>query len=84
MVGRPFHRSGSGRYVILEVREWSGGPPEGPGVVGKPFRRFVSGRYVIPAVWEWSGGPPKVLGLVGRPSRSSGSCCDALLEVRDW
>ena len=75
MVGRPFRRSGSGRYVIPEVREWSegpsevqewsGGPPEGPGVDGKPFRRSVSGRYIILNVRERSGDPCGGPGGVG-------------------
>ena len=35
--------SGSGRKDLLDVREWSGGPPGCPGVVGRPFRMSRSG-----------------------------------------
>ena len=28
----------SGREALPDVLEWSGVPPEGPGVVGRPFR----------------------------------------------
>ena len=89
MVGRPSLRSGSGRETFLEVREWSGGPPEGLGVFVRPSRRSGSGR-------EWSGGLLEVREwsealkevrewseVVGRPSRRSGSDRKALPEVRE-
>ena len=59
-MGRPSLRSGSGREAFLEVREWSGGPPEGLGVVGsgpEASRRSGSGRETLPEVRDWSGGP---------------------------
>ena len=34
VVGRTTWRDGSGWEALLEVREWLGGPPGGPGVVG--------------------------------------------------
>ena len=81
MVGRPFWRTGRGRYVIPEVREWSGGPFVGQGVVGRQFRRSVSSRYVIskewrgrdthPEVQEGSGDPPGGTRGIGRPTRRS-------------
>ena len=36
--------SRSGREVISDVQEWSGGPPKCPGVVGRNFRLSGSGR----------------------------------------
>ena len=71
--------TGSGRETLPDVREslpdvqeWSGGPPECPGVVGMPTRMTGSGRQtlldvrevhrnvweVLLNVWEWSGVPP--------------------------
>ena len=42
-----------------------------------------SGREVLPDVQEWSGGPPGCLGMVRRPSEMSGSCRDAVTDVRE-
>ena len=36
------------RGVHPEVREWSGGPPLGPGVVGRPTHRFGRCREAHP------------------------------------
>ena len=58
---------------LPDVWEWSGGPPECPGVVGKPSRRSESGREALTDVWEWSRVFPECPGVVGRPSRMSGS-----------
>ena len=51
--------SGSDWESILDVREWSGGPPECPGVGGKPSRMFGrpfwmsgSGRVALLDVWQ--------------------------------
>ena len=48
----PFQMSGSGRKAHPKVREWSGGPPKGPGVVGRPFRRSKSGQEALLEVQE--------------------------------
>ena len=48
----PFHSCGSGREAIPEVREWSGGPFGGSGVVGKLSRRSMSGLYALPEVQQ--------------------------------
>ena len=58
----PFRMSGSGRETLPDVpegweslpdvREWSGGPPECPGVVGSSSRLFESGRETLPNVWD--------------------------------
>ena len=65
--------TGSGREAILDVREWSGGPPGGPEEVGRPSRMFGCGWEAFPVVQEWLGGPP------GCP----GSGQDALPDVRE-
>ena len=44
--------SGSGREVLLEVRQWLGVPPGSPGVVGRSSRKSGSGREVLPEVRE--------------------------------
>ena len=54
--------SGSGREALSEVREWSGGPLGGPGVVGRlsrmlgvvgrPYRMSESGREALSDVQE--------------------------------
>ena len=43
----------SGWEILPVVREWSGGPPECPGVVGWPSRMSGSGRKTLPTVREW-------------------------------
>ena len=72
-----------GREAFADVREWSGGPPECPGVVGRPSRMFGSGREAHPDVWEWSGHPSGCLGVVVRPYQMSGSGQDSLPHVRE-
>ena len=64
----------SGREALSDVREWTGGPPESPGVVGsfyrkseKPSRMSGSGRVAFPDVREWSGGSSKCPAVVGGP-----------------
>ena len=52
--GRPFQMSGSCRVVLLDVREWSGGHHECPGVGGRLSRMSGSG-----------GMPPGCPGVVG-------------------
>ena len=83
--------SGSGRNSLLDVREWTGGPLECPGVVGRPSQMSGNDRDALPGC----------LAVVGRPSRKSGrqsqlsgngerpfrmfeSDRDAPLDVREW
>ena len=42
--------SGSGREVLPEVQEWSGGPPGSSGMVGRTSRMSRSGQDVLPEV----------------------------------
>ena len=65
--------SGSGRVGLPDVRRWSEGPRECPGVVGRALGMFGSCREALEDVLEWPGGPPGSPGVVGRPSRMSGS-----------
>ena len=71
VVGRPSRRSESGREALPEVREFSGGPPGGPGLVG-------SGREVLKKLLEWSRGRPGGPVVVGMPSQWSGNGREAL------
>ena len=57
MIRRPSWRFRSGQEALPKVREWSGGPPGGLGVVGRPFWRSVGGRKALREVQEWLGGP---------------------------
>ena len=76
--------SGSGQKAFPKGCEWSGGNPEGPGVVRisswraggseKPTQRAGSGQEALPKSWEWSAGPPEGPGVVGRPSWRAWSC----------
>ena len=80
MVESPTLRSGSGRVAIPEVREWSGHPNGGLGVVG-------SGRETLTEVREWTGvvgRPPESLGVVRWHSRRFGIGWETLPEVREW
>ena len=52
--------SRSGREVIPDVREWSGGPARCPGVVGGPTRMSGSGREARPDVQEGGKAFPDV------------------------
>ena len=65
--------SGSGRLALLNVREWSRGPPGCMAVVGKPSQMSRSGQESFPDVKQWSGGPAGCAGVGGRPSSMSGS-----------
>ena len=40
------------RNALADVREWSVGSLECPGVVGRPSRMSGSGRKALPNVWE--------------------------------
>ena len=62
--------SGSGREVLPDIREWSGGPPGCPGLLGSSYRfRYDSTEFP---------------GVVGRPSRMSGSGRETLPGVQEW
>ena len=84
----PSRRSSSVRETLKEVRDWSGGPSGGPGLVKRPswrsewpIRTSGNGREALWEVRVWFGGLPGGPGVVGRPSRRSGSSRDALPEV---
>ena len=74
------------------VQECSGGPLGLPRGVGWPSRLSWSGQEALPDVRECSGGHPGCPGVLGRPSRlslrgerpfrMSGSCREALLDIR--
>ena len=67
--------------ILMDIQEWSVGPPvclgvvgrlsRCPGVVGRASRMTGSGREALPNNQKWLGGPPGCPGLVGRPSRLS-------------
>ena len=78
-----FRMSESGLDALPEVREWSGDPPECPGVIGRPSRMsgspcrmFGRGRLALSDVREWSEGlpgcPGGVAGSPGVVKRVSG------------
>ena len=46
-----------GLEILGEVRDWSGDPPGGPGLVGGPSRRFGTGRETLQEVRDRSGEP---------------------------
>ena len=50
--------SRSGRESLSDMRMWSVGFPECPGVVGRPSRIIGSSREALPDIREWSGGHP--------------------------
>ena len=62
--------SWGGREAHPDVRKWSEGPPECPGVVGRPYRKSGSGREALP------GGRNALL--------MSGSGREALADVQEW
>ena len=64
--------------AILDVRQYSGGPPGCPGarpgclgVVKRPSQMSGSGLDALPDVREWSRVYPECPGVVGRPSQLS-------------
>ena len=73
--------SGRGPDPVGDVREWSGGPPECPGLVGRPSCMSASGRDALGALRERSGGLLGCPGVVGRPSRMSGTGLEVLPDV---
>ena len=88
MVCRLSRRSESSREAFPEVwaahpevREWSVGYPEDPGVFGRLSRSYGGGREAFPEVRPWSEHPPGGPGVVGRLSRRSGCGRKALQEV---
>ena len=60
--------SRSCRKFLPEVREWSGSPSGGPGVVGRPSQKSGSGREALLEVWELLRAPPGGPEVAGRPS----------------
>ena len=86
--------SGSGRDALLDVREWSGGPPGYPGVVGSPLRMSVCDWEALSDVrewWEallnirvWSKGYSECPEMVRRPTRMSASGRETLPDFREW
>ena len=70
---RPARISWSGREVLADVREWSGGPPGYLGGAGRPTWMSGCFRETLLNVRELSGGNPKCQGVVGRLSRNSGN-----------
>ena len=44
----------SDQGALMDIQEWSKGPPGCPGVVGSLSRMSKSGRETFPDVWEWS------------------------------
>ena len=58
------------RKTLMDIQEWSFGPPECPGVVKRPSRMSERGRVSVPDVREWSGGLPNVR--------------KALLDIQEW
>ena len=54
VVGRPSEICRSGREALLDVREWSGGPPGFTKVVGRASRMSGWSREAHPDVREWS------------------------------
>ena len=73
VVRRLTQMSESGQEVIPHFREWSVGPPGGQAVVGSSSR-----------IREWSGDPHGCQAGLGRPSQMSGSCREALTDVKEW
>ena len=71
--------SGSGLEALPDVREWSGGPPECPGVVGRPFRMSRSGREALPMSRSDQEALPD--GRDALPKSESGP--DTLSDVRE-
>ena len=80
--GREAHPDGW--KALLDIQEWCGGPPEGPGVVGRPNQRAGRGQEALPKSREWSGGPPGGPGVIGRHYQSAKSGLEALSEGREW
>ena len=64
--------SGSGKEVLPDVLEWSGGHPGCPRVVGRPPRMSECSLEALLNVREWLGGPPGCPGVVGKPCWMSG------------
>ena len=57
----------SGLDALPDVREWSQGLLECPGVVRRPSQKFGSGRETVPDVWEWLEALPDVQEWSGVP-----------------
>ena len=48
----------NGQDSLPDVRKWSKGYSDGPGVVRRPYRMSGSGRESLRDVQEWSGDTP--------------------------
>ena len=66
-VGRPSRRDGMGRQALVEVWEWSGGPPGELGSIGRPIRGDVRAQEDLSEGLEGSVGPSEGPGQVGEP-----------------
>ena len=66
--------SKSGRNSLLDVREWTGGPLECPGVVGRPSQMSGNDRDALPGC----------LAVVRRPSRMSESGWVDFPDFQEW
>ena len=75
--------SGSGREDLLDVWEWSGGPPGCPRVGGRISWMSGNGQEAFLVVREWSRVPPGCPGVAGRPSLISGSGGESLTGGQD-
>ena len=67
----------------MEVREGSGGPPRGPGVIRRPTRRTGRGQVAQPKVQDGSGGPPGGQVGVQMPPQRSGWGWEAHPKIRE-
>ena len=81
--------SESGREVLPDVREWSGGPPRCLGMVRMPSQMSESGRVALlvvqkalPDVREWSRGPSECQRVIGTPAQMSRSGRETLPNIR--
>ena len=66
--------SGSGREGLPDVRKWSVGPRECPGVEGRVYRMSGSGVEALPDIRD----------MVGRPCQVPGCGREGLPDVRGW
>ena len=67
----------SGREDLPDIWQWSGGPPECPGVFRRIVRMSGSGREAVPDVRVCPG-------VVGWDCWMSGSGREAFPDVREW
>ena len=99
-VGSPSQMSGSSREtlpnickILMDIQEWSVGPPvclgvvgrlsRCPGVVGRASRMTGSGREALPNNQKWLGGLPDVRDWSGDPPGCPWGW-EALQDVQEW